>query len=124
MPEINFKHILWEKQKEYMREVVNSGNYMSRFTSFQEMFNYFQRGQTVAQIACGSILEDLFHTMEKVGEEGRIILIDTEPDFAYNRALQILGDGFLPNEKGFYFAFCIEKMSYQYTVWNHFMSQG
>ena len=95
----NFVDLVWKKQMEY---IARFDDYFNRFKDFREIFNYFQRGQTIAQIACGSINEDLFLTMERVGREGRIILIDEDPLFVYDRTLKILGEGTLPNEKEFY----------------------
>ena len=97
MLQVNFADVLWKKQKQYIQEM---GNYFGPFNAFRDIFNYFERGQAVAQIACGSILDDLFLTMERVGREGRIILIDEDPSFVYNRAVKILGS--LPREKKFY----------------------
>ena len=74
----------------------------SRFNSFENVFNYFEPGQTVAQIACGNIVDDLFLTMGKIGKNGKIILIDKKPDFIYNRLLKIVGKENLPKEKIFY----------------------
>jgi hypothetical protein len=99
MPGIDFTDVLWKKQREYMED-LHSSNYWSRFKSFRNVFNYFEPGQTVAQIACGSINNDLFLTMDKVGKDGKIILIDEEPDFIYNRVSSIIGN--LPKEKNFY----------------------
>ncbi|MCX6814894.1 MAG: hypothetical protein NTY20_04575, partial [Candidatus Aenigmarchaeota archaeon] len=99
MPHIDFANALWKKQEWYTKE---RGNYIDRFNAFQNIFNYFQTGQTVAQIACGSILDDLFLTVERVGKRGRIILIDEDPAFVYNRASKILGEENLPRKKEFY----------------------
>ena len=88
MSGINFADVLWRMQEGFMKE---KDNYIGRFRAFENVFNYFQEGQTVAQIACGSIPEDLFLTMERVGREGRIILIDRDPAFVYNRMSEILG---------------------------------
>ncbi|MBW2991237.1 hypothetical protein KY348_06055, partial [Candidatus Woesearchaeota archaeon] len=93
MSQIDFAGALWKKQEGHMEE---RENYIGRFNAFQDVFDYFQAGQTVAQIACGSILEDLFLTMERVGRKGRIILIDEDPAFVYNRVSEILGKENLP----------------------------
>ena len=97
----DFADILWKKQKEYI-EGINSPSYFSRFKAFRNVFNCFWNGETVAQIACGGINEDLFLTMDKVGKKGKIILIDKEPSFVYDRALNILGGKNLPEGKEFY----------------------
>ncbi len=97
----DFADILWEKQKESIRPPAK-GITIDRFDAFKDIFNYFQPGQTIAQIACGSILSDLFYTMERVGREGRIILIDEDPAFVYKRALKILGKENLQEKKEFY----------------------
>ncbi len=99
MLDIDLVDVLWKKQKEYMKKLTGVEN---RFSSFENVFNYFEPGQTVAQIACGSILDDLFLTMERVGKNGKIILIDKKPDFIYNRLLKIVGNKNLPKEKDFY----------------------
>ncbi len=99
MPNINFIDVLWKKQKECVEKLPTV---WSRFRSFENVFNYFESGQTVAQIACGDINDDLFLTMEKVGKNGKIILIDKKPDFIYNRLLKIVGNENLPKEKDFY----------------------
>ena len=99
MIHVDFADALWKKQGEYRQQWKNT---MSRFHAFQNVFSYFQEGQTVAQLGCGSILDDLFLTMARVGREGRVILIDENPAFAYNRAVSILGEGILPQEKEFY----------------------
>ncbi len=97
----DFADILWEKQKKSIRPPTNAIR-IDRFDAFKDIFNYFQAGQTTAQIACGSILSDLFYTMERVGREGRIILIDEDPAFVYNRALKILDKENLSEKKEFY----------------------
>lgn len=101
MSDANFLNALWERQKEYIAQ-LNQGNYFSRFKEFRGMFNYFQRGQAVAQIACGNIMDDLFLTMERVGREGKIILIDDYPEFLYDRALKVVGQKDLSKGKSFY----------------------
>lgn len=92
--------ILWEKQRKYIAE-FNSKKYYTRFHAFKDIFNYFEKDQTVAQIACGSINEDLFHSMERIGPCGKIILIEGDPEFIYNRALTLFGR-FLEKKKEFY----------------------
>jgi len=101
MDEMPFVKLLWEKQKEYMKE-IQSPILFSRFKSFKNVFNYFEKGQTVAQIACGSTDSDLFLTMDRVGKDGKIILVDEYPDFIYDRALKIIGEENLPKGKDFY----------------------
>ena len=101
MTNINFVDTLWKRQKEYMNK-INSPYYFSSFKSFRNVFNYFEQGQTVAQIACGSIVDDLFLTMDRVGKDAKIILIDEDPEFVYNKALGIVGEENLPKGKGFY----------------------
>lgn len=98
-PSIDFANALWEKQKEYMKNLTKT---YSRFRSFSNVFNYFEPGQTIAQIACGSVIDDLFLTMDRIGKNGKIILIDEKPDFIYNRACGIIGEGSLPQGKDFY----------------------
>ncbi len=98
---IDFLNLLWEKQRAYMDEISNPF-YYSRFKAFKDVFNYFEPGQAVTQIACGSIPDDLFLTMDRVGKEGRITLIDGKPDFIFDRVSGIVGAANLPKGKDFY----------------------
>jgi len=101
MKDIDFMEVLLKKQEQYMKTLSSSG-FFSRFKAFSNVFNYFNSGQTIAQIACGSTNEDLYLTMDKLGSEGRIILIDEDPEFIYNRAVDILGKEVLSRKKRFY----------------------
>ncbi|RLI99768.1 MAG: hypothetical protein DRP03_02665 [Candidatus Aenigmatarchaeota archaeon] len=96
----NFTDLLWNAQKKYMEDFGNRKE--SRFFAFRDMFGYFKKGQTIALIACGGIVDDMFLTMERIGREGKIILIDEDPAFLYNRALAILGNKRLNDRKEYY----------------------
>ena len=96
---MKFVDLLWEKQKEHMKE---RKKYFCRFNEFNEMFDYFENGQTVAQIACGTTNEDLFNTMERVGRGGKVILIEQYPSFIYDKVAKAIGEENLPESKEFY----------------------
>lgn len=95
--DIDFAKALSEEQKSYFKEFNEC---YSRFRAFKDFFNIFEKDQTVIQLACGSILEDIFHTKEKI-KGGKIILIEPDKEFVYNRAVKVLGEGVL-KEKKFY----------------------
>lgn len=103
MSQIDFAEALWRKQNEYFAKRADPGKLVrDRFDAFQKVFDYFEKGQTVAQIACGGIMKDLFYTMARVGKDGRIILIDEDPTFPYQRAVSVVGEDALQKGGNFY----------------------
>jgi hypothetical protein len=101
MTRLDFADVLWKKQKQYMQDFRKPIPF-SRFKSFQNVFNYFKPDQAVAQIFCGNIESDLYLSMEKVGKNGKVVLIDSKPEYAYERALAILGEENLAGGRDFY----------------------
>lgn len=92
---------LYSSTQQYLRDFINNPT-PTRYWLFSEMFDVMQPGQTVASIACGSSNEDLYHISDKVGRTGRIILIDRDPEFIYNRAVKLLWQKKLKEGKDFY----------------------
>jgi hypothetical protein len=84
--------VLWQKQQEFWK---TRDQYISRFSFWDPVFDLLKTGQSVAQVACGSITEDLYRTMAMIGDTGRIYLIDEDPAFIYNRARTIWGEEIL-----------------------------
>jgi hypothetical protein len=100
MTEIDFARILQEETQEYLNKL--DGYMCHRFKAFKNMFNYFQLGETVIQIACGSIADDIYMTKDKIGKDGKLILIEQYPKFTYDKVINILGKGGLPDSEKHY----------------------
>ena len=100
MAEIDFARILHEETQQYINKL--DGYMCHRFKAFKNMFNYFKPGETVVQIACGSIADDIYMTKDKIGEDGKLILIEQYPKFIYDKIINILGKGGLPDSEKHY----------------------
>jgi hypothetical protein len=71
------------------------------YKAIEGAFEPMKRGHIVAEIS-GARLEHAFLAKHKVGDEGKVIVIDREPDFPYKLAIGLVGSGKLGRSKDYY----------------------
>ena len=89
------------KNKTKFDKKHNSSDWYTPYKDFQEAFEQIKNGQTVVEIA-GADLGRMFLAKNRVGDKGKVIVIDEEPDFPYNLAAKLVGQGKLRRTKDYY----------------------